>query len=93
MIRLNLFATADHFQHYIPLFVYCWQKVYPQYPMDIAVMGELDQTSKNALALVENVVIRICGDTGYDRDGGAMITQNVLTNIPVGPSTPNTARF
>ena len=90
MIRLNLFTTPDHFQHYIPLFLHCWTKVYPQYPVDVAVMGTLDDVSVEALKLVD-VKIRVIGDA-FSPVGNS-VTQGVFSDIPKNASTANLARF
>jgi len=91
-IRLNLFTTPDWYQHFIPLFAYTWLKAWPQYGIDVAVMGELDSVTREALTGQDSVKIRVIGDDGEDTEG-LVATQNVLDYIPVKDSTANTARY
>jgi len=93
-VHLNLFTTANWYQHFIPLFAYCWTKAWPQYRVDIAVMGKLDDMNITALSHLGNVQIRTNLESDkYVRQDGVLITEHILEDIPLKDSTANTARF
>ena len=93
MLNVNVFTTADHFMHYIPMFAYTMRKILPEALISIAVMGELDEATKQGLSHVPDVSIHNSGEVYYRSSRGVAVTQNVLSDIPVNPSTANTARY
>ena len=92
-IRLNLFCTPDWYQGFIPVFCHCWTRIYPQYPVDIAVIGPLDAGVKSILQRMRGVQVRTCGDNDYSRSDGVVVTEGVFSDIPHLVSTANLSRF
>ena len=77
-------CTADHFQHYIPLFVRCVRRWGDGVDIRIYVRGALDDTTKRALSKLEEYGIM----KGYD-----FIAEDYRTGLPFTVSATNCLRF
>lgn len=71
-------VTADHYQHYIPLFVYMCRTMTGA-AVTVDVRGKLDATTKEALSFFP----------GYN----VVINEDMYAGYPDNPSTTNTLRF
>ena len=72
-------CTADHFQHYIPMFLYCIRKWGKGVDTYIYVRGKLDDITKKALNTVKT-----------DKDH---IIEEAFLDYPFNVSTTNSLRF
>jgi len=72
-------VTANHFQYYIPLFVYSTCKAYPDDGVQIFLTGKLKQSTKDALKLVPH--------------NNWEVKEKWFTDYPNQPSMCNSLRF
>ena len=79
MNTIYTLATSDHYQHYIPLFVYAYNRVYPEAEIVIGIRGYADELTKEALRDYE---VRYTTPSDYSK-GKIIIIQNLFNTFPV----------
>lgn len=50
-MKAIIHTSDDYFQHYIPLFAYCFHRLYPSVEIHATIYGKADQLTRTALAL------------------------------------------
>ena len=74
-------TTADHYQHYLPMYIYVLRKECPDYFVRTFIRGEIDSINRQAFSYLHKHI---------DFD---MPIENVFTDYPHLPSTTNCLRF
>ena len=77
-------CTADHFQHYLPLFIRCIRRWGDGVDIRVYVRGRLDVLTRNCIDCLTDYGIM----KGYD-----FITEDYRTDLPFAQSTTNCIRF
>ena len=92
-IDVQTICSCDYFQHYIPMYVYCMHRAYPDFRICVGLNGELDDITRRALEYCPDVQVRKLGDEGYTRTDGIIITENAVACIFSVNQYPKTNRM
>lgn len=78
MTTIYTLSTPDHFQHYIPLFVYGAKRAYPDAEIVVGIQGHADDITKDAL---RSFKVKYTTPSSYTK-GDVVIIQNLYEKYP-----------